>query len=147
MNAHEADFTHRGGAQRRVGFFYLAVAVSLFCLRTLAAGMAVLAAERVLSLLALQTTAAVGAAQLGVLQRGGDGLASLPLAVLQPELRPGKLPGFLAKWKWPALAVSLLPFLIGVFFGDSLFARFFHFEASSDWVLRLGWSGYTFTSF
>ena len=49
-----------------------------------------------------------------------------------------------AKWRWVILAAFVVPFALAVVFGDTLFLDGPFVDASADWVLRLGWSGYAF---
>jgi putative PEP-CTERM system histidine kinase len=51
---------------------------------------------------------------------------------------------FVAKWKWVALASFIFPPVLVTFFADSFFASTSFLDESSEWLLLLGWSGYTF---
>ena len=115
-----------------------------FAHRTFAAGMAAFALERGLSVLGMQATAPAEFLQWEYYSVAATALLPCPWLFFSLSFARDNYRDFVARWKWQALSISLLPLLLVVFFGNALFAGFLTFEAQEEWLLKLGWSGYAF---
>jgi hypothetical protein len=54
---------------------------------------------------------------------------------------------FLATWRWVVLASFAFPLVLVIFFNRLLFIDLPALDASSRWVLGMGWAGYAFSLF
>ncbi len=127
-----------------LAFYALARNFRFFADRAFAAGMVALAVEQVMVLLAGQTSELAMLLQWEYYRLLAVALLPCPWLFFSLSFARDNYRDYIAAWKWQALSVSLLPLLLVVFFGHDLFANAAYFSAGTDWILKLGWAGYTF---
>ncbi len=115
-----------------------------FAGRAFACGMAALALERGFSVLSMEAVTPAAFLRWEYFRILAAGLLPCPWLFFSLSFARDNYRDFLAQWKWHALVVSVLPFLLALFAREALYARFVTLEADAEWVLQLGWAGYAF---
>ncbi len=115
-----------------------------FSSRAFIGGMAALALERGLAVLAMEADSPIEFLRWEYYRGLAAALLPCPWLFFSLSFARDNYRDFVARWKWHALVVSALPFFLAVFFGDSLFGRFVALEPEAAWMLQLDWAGYAF---
>jgi putative PEP-CTERM system histidine kinase len=142
MSAHVLVSLISAGLSVGLAVFALIRDVRSFVSWTFAVGMAVLALERVLSVLAMEAPAPALLLQWEYYRVAAGTLLPCPWLFFSLSFARENYRDFVARWKWPALIVSLSPLMLLVLFGSALFAKLAYFQAGAEWMLELSWPGY-----